>query len=315
MNHEKTTQNPMVKFFERLGHRIIQSEHAWWYEVQPKVLLSFPYYKLVNPTENELASLMSEYHLSAIRFPTEVNRYGFMSNIVINTNQEYDFASLHQKARNQTRRALENCTVEQIDFEYLLEHGLPLNRDTADRQGRESQYADANYWKKYCQAAKAVSGMTAWGAFVNGQLACFLISVEVDNWAEWIVNHSSTALRDKYPNNALAFTVGQYYLVKNKFDGVCYGLGSLEPTPDLDHFKVRMGWQLQPIKQRLVFSRNLRCIVSLANETSLNIIGKLFPKSYTVRKTSAMIRFYRQQSFDIPGAIGEQSAKKDDACE
>jgi hypothetical protein len=292
--------NPMGEFVGRLGHKIIQSKSALWYEVQPKVLLSFPYYKLVKPEEEEITALMREYKLRAIRYPTTLESYGFVSTLAVNTNPDYDLSCLHQKARNQTRRALENNKVEQVDFEYLIDHGMPLNEDTATRQGRESQYTDPDYWQKYCDAAKATSGVSAWAAFVDGQLAAFLVAIEVDDWVEWVVNHSLTALLNKYPNNALVFQAAQHFFKKKGCKGICYGLGSLEPTPDLDHFKQRIGWKMQPIKQRLVFSRRIHYASAAVREPCLKVLGKIFPRSYIVRKTSAMIRLYRQQTYDVP---------------
>lgn len=298
MKHES---NPMVEFFERLGHEVIRSENAWWYDAAPQVLLSLPYYRLIEPGEEEVDELLHKHKLRAIRYPTTLESYGFMSNITVNTDKNYDMSNLHQKARNQTRRGLENCVIEPVDFDYLIEHGLSLNQDTARRQERESQYADPDYWRKYCQAAKAVEGVSAWGAFVEGKLASFIISIEAEgNWREWVVNHSSTELRNKYPNNALAFTAAQHFFQKEKCEGICYGLGSLEDTTYLDHFKGRMGWTIQPIKQRLIFSKKFRLTFSFAQEPCLWILNKIFPKNYTVRKTSAMIRLYRQQTYDMP---------------
>lgn len=293
--------SPIVEFLERLGHKVIQSPNGWWYEVQPKVLNALPNYKLIEPSESELKSLMDKYKLRAIRFPTPLSAYGFVSSITVNTDKNYDMPSLHQKARNQTRRGLENCKVERLDFDWLIENGLPLNISTAQRQGRESYYADSAYWRKYCQAAKAVDGVTAWGAFIEGRLATFLISVTAEgNWQEWIVNHSLTELRNKYPNNALAFTVARHFLRDEKSEGICYGLGSLEETGKLDHFKERMGWTVKPIKQRLVFNRSLSMVSTLTQGPTLALIGKVFPKSYIVRKTSAMLRLYRNQIKEMP---------------
>jgi hypothetical protein len=307
--------NSMAEFFEHLGHKIISSPGGMWYDVQPHVLFSFPYYKLIQPSQEELDSLIRLHKLRAIRYPTALNNFGFLSNIAINTSTDYDLSHQHQKARNQTRRGLGNNKVEQIDFEYLIDHGLPLNKDTATRQGRESQYADPHYWRKYCLSAKATPGVSAWGAFVQGQLAAFLVAIECGDWVEWVVNHSSTDLRDKYSNNALVFCAAQYFFREKKCKGICYGLGSLEQTHDLDHFKLRMGWQLEPIKQRLIFSRNLCYVFSLVNEPCLRVLGRLFPKSYTVRKTSAMIRLYRQQFLGIPDDPSRQIPKRENPHE
>jgi hypothetical protein len=297
-------RDPMGEFFERMGHVIIEESLVRWYEVQPRVLLSYPYHSLIDPAEEDLEMLMRTRRLRAIRFPTSLSGYGFVSNIAINTDRDYDLPALHQKARNQTRRALETCKIEQIDFDYLREHGIQLNEDTATRQGRESQYADSGYWRKYCDAAKAVNGITAWGSFVDGRLACFLVAIEVDGWAEWVVNHSLTELRNKYPNNALAFLAARHFFQNRGVAGICYGLGSLESTPDLDHFKERMGWRLEPIKQRIFFSPKLRLISKLAGEPVLKGLSTVFPRSYAVRKTSAMLRLYRGQTAGMPPIDG-----------
>jgi hypothetical protein len=296
----------MAEFFERLGHKIIQSRSAWWYDVQPGVLLSFPYYKLVESTEEETTRLMYEHKPRALRFPTALENFGFVSNLALNTKTDYDLADQHQKARNQTRRGLENCKVEQIDFNFLMDKGLELNRETAERQGRKSHYAKPDYWRKYCQAAKETAYVNSWAAFVKGNLASFLIAIEVDDWVEWIVHQSSTRFLKVYPNNALIYTAAQHFFKERGCKGICYGLGSLEQTSHLDHFKQRMGWTLEPIKQRLIFSKNMQIALSLAREPFLKILGKFFPKNYTARKAIAMIRLYHQQSYDIPRVDSEK---------
>ncbi len=298
-----TESNPMVDFFERLGHRVVRSENSWWYEIQPRVFLSIPYYKPIEISDEETKELMEKYKLRAIRFPTTLSSFGFLSNITINTNKDYDMPSLHSKARNQTRRGLESCVVEQMDFDDLYEKGLSLNKSTAKRQGRESYYCDTEYWSKYCQAAKATEGVDAWGSFVEGRLASFLVTIKaVGNWSEWVLNHSDTNLLSIYPNNVLAFTVAQHLFQNQNIEGICYGLGSLEETKHLDHFKKRMGWAVVPIKQRLVFSSKMRIVFSFAQEPCLKLLCKCFPKNYSVRKASAMIRLYRQQTYEEPSA-------------
>jgi len=270
-------RNPMVNFFEMLGHNIYECSDAWWYDVQPSVLLAIPYHKTIVPNDEDLMELMKKKSLKAIRYPTKLDSLGFVSNITINENKgTYNMSCLHQKARNQTRRGLENCKVEQIEFGDLAKYGLSLNESTAKRQGRKSHYTNSDYWKKYCTAAQSIEGVDAWGAFINGKLACFLIAVETENkWSEWIINHSLTELRNKYPNNALAFTVGQYYLNEKSFNGICYGLGSLEESQPLDHFKSRMGWKIEPIKQRLIFSPKVKFVFSLAKEPCLKLLNKM----------------------------------------
>ncbi len=58
----------MVQFFQSLGHRVIQSENSWWYEVQPGVMMSFPYHRLLIPRREELTKIIEDHHLKALRF-------------------------------------------------------------------------------------------------------------------------------------------------------------------------------------------------------------------------------------------------------
>lgn len=294
--------HPMAEFFERIGQRTIRSESAWWCEVRSGVLLSFPYYRLLELSDAEIAGLFREHKLRSIRYPTPLTALGFESTVAVNANADYDLTALHQKARNQTRRGLENCVVEQIDFEDLIKHGLPLNQDTARRQGRDSEYGDPAYWRRYCLAAKATPGFSAWAAWVGGELGAHLVVAEYEGWANWLAENSSAALLKQRPNNALVYETARHLFQNTETKRICYGVGSLEPVPELDRFKVRMGWTMQPIKQRLVFSTGVRCLFGLAREPALKLLGRLMPKSYAVRKATGMIRLYRKQSAEVPAA-------------
>ena len=294
--------NPMAEFFERIGQRTIRSESSWWHEVQSQVLLSFPYYKLIEPSREEIDELFGKYKLRAIRYPTPLNAFGFPSNLEVNMDPNYDLSYLEREARRQNRRGLESCTFEQIDFDYLAEHGLPLNRDTAQRQGRNTIYTNPEFWKRYCQAGKETPGVTAWGVFVEGQLGTYLVAVEFEGWWNWLLTHSSTALLKKRPSNVLFYEATRRFFEKNPDKKICYGLSSLESVAPLDHFKLNMGVTMQPIKQRIVFSKKIRCLFSLAPEPCLEALNRLFPRSYTVRKASAMIRHWREQTSEVPSS-------------
>ena len=300
----KIESNPMGEFFERIGQRTIRSEISWWYEVQPRVLLSFPYYKLIEPDDEEITELFSKYKLRAIRYPTPLQAFGFPSTLEVNTDPSYNLSSLEREARRQTRRGLENCTFKQIDFDYLTEHGLVLNRETANRQKRKIIYTDQDYWRKYCQAAKATNGVAAWGVFVGPELATYLVAAESEGWWNWLLTHSSISLLKKRPSNVLFYEAPHQFFQNNPDKKICYGLGSLESVSKLDYFKLNMGVTMQSIKQRIVFSKKIRCAFAIAQEPFLKVMEKAFPKSYTVRKASAMIRLYRQQSYDVPACEG-----------
>lgn len=304
-----TPPNAMAEFFERLGERIVRSPSACWHEVQPGVILSFPYHRLITPDTSELRALFRTHRLRAVRFPTLTSAFGFHSTLELNTRSDYDLKHLAPTARRQTKQGLAACQVRTLDFDELERAGLPLARQTAQRQNLDTAYADPHYWRRFCRAGAAVPDAHAWGAFCDGTLAAFLVSVNVDDWVNCIYTASSRDHLDRRPNNALLFAASRRFLVEEK-KRICYGLGSLEHLPQLDHFKRQMGWTLQPIKQRLVFSRLLGSAFSLAREPVLRGMERLLPRSYTVRKVAGMIRLHRQQTFDPPPAA-ESAAEND----
>ncbi len=291
--------NAMAEFFERLGERVLRSPSAHWHEVQRGVVLSFPYHRLINPDAVELRGLFKAHRLRAVRYPTPVEAFGFDSTLELNTRGDYDLAHLAATARRQTKQGLAACEVRRLGFDELERKGLPLAQQTAERQKLDTAYADPAYWRRFCRAGGAVPDAHAWGALCDGELAAFLVSVNVDDWVNCIYTASSRAHLDKRPNNALLYAASRHFLVEQG-KRVCYGLGSLEHLPQLDHFKRQMAWTLQPIKQRLVFSRPLGAAFTLAREPVLRGMERLFPRSYTVRKVVGMIRLHRRQSFAPP---------------
>jgi hypothetical protein len=290
----------MGEFFVRIGQRTVKSDSSWWHEIQPRVLLSFPYYNLIEPSPEEIHELSRKFYFRAIRYPTPLHAFGFPSTLQVNTDPNYDLSMLEREARRETRRGLENCTLEQIDFAYLAKHGLSLNQDTAKRQGRRTVYTNPQYWRQYCEAGKNTHGLTAWAVMVGGELGTYLVAAEDNKWWNWLLTHSSTALLKKRTSNVLFYEATRQFFQKNPDKKICYGLGSIESVAKLDRFKINMGVMMKPIKQRIVFSKNVRRMLLLVREPGLRLLNKVFPGSYTIRKASAMVRLYRQQTYGIP---------------
>jgi len=295
--------NPMGEFFQRLGQRVVRTESTWWHEVQPHVFLSFPYYRLIQPAEGEIRALFREHRLRAIRYTTPLEGFGFFSTIEINDDTSYDISRIRKtEVRRAIRHGLRNFTVQLIDADLLFEQGLALNKDTADRQGRKTIYTDPDYWRRYCQAVNDTPAVTTWGAIREGQLASYMITVQFDGWSNWLLAHSLNSMLRLRPTNAVYYVACKHLLVDPGGYKICHGLGSLEEVPELDRFKRGMGIKLVPIKQRLAFSGAIRAAMALAPEPVLKVASRLFPRSYTVRKTAAMFRLYHRQSIELPPA-------------
>ena len=288
-----TDSNPMSEFFERAGHTTYATETAWWYEVWPRAVLSFPYHRLLEPDRSETDRLIRDHRLRVVRYPTPLAAFGFPNTLEVQTDAAFDLGYLEREARRQTRQGLKQCTFERIDFDDLATHGLEMNRATASRQGRETIYCDADYWRRYCEAGKATEGARAWGVMVEGKLGSYLVDIAFDGWSNWHLVHSSAELLPKRPNNVLFYEATRQFLAAGY--KVCYGLGSVEPTPALDRFKVHMGISVLPIKNRLIFSGTARLVAAFARPSFLWLLHKVFPKSYAVRKGAAIMELHRKQ--------------------
>ena len=290
--------NPMSEFFERAGHATYATETAWWYEVWPRAVLSFPYHRLLEPDRSEIDRLIRDHRIKVVRYPTPLAAFGFPNTLEVQTDAAFDLGRLEREARRQTRQGLKQCTFERISFDDLATHGLEMNRATASRQGRQTIYCDADYWRRYCEAGKATEGVRAWGVMVEGNLGSYLVDIAFDGWSNWHLVHSSAELLRKRPNNVLFYEATRQFLAAGY--KVCYGLGSLEETGSLDRFKVNMGVTVQSIKNRLILSGRARLAARLAPRPALALVSRLFPKSYTVRKGVALVRQYRSQFYGEP---------------
>ena len=71
------------------------------------------------------------------------------------------------------------------------------------------------------------------------------------------------SLLKHYPNNALTYFLTEEMLVKRGLREVTYGIESLEETKSVDSFKLSMGYEKQPIRQKIVF----RPLIDLALRT------------------------------------------------
>jgi hypothetical protein len=280
------TVDQFAEFWRLQGHKVIETKSCYWYNPYSFSFISLPYHRLVNPQRSELVRVLLGGPAVVIRFPGVLNGIGKEGGLFICSDRNYDLSSLHQKARNQTRRGLEQCIIEQIDFAYLAEHGHALNVETFQRQGRNPQTLTEQKWRQYCKAASRFPDFEAWGAFVNGRLASFVVISLVEDYCYILLQSSATGYLKYYPNNALIFTVTKLKLSRTEVNYVSYGFKSLEDTAGLNHFKLRMGFKIKPFKECVVFNPLLKPFLILGGRKIIKWISHKFPESDLWRKAS-----------------------------
>lgn len=290
--------NVFTEFYKAIGHKTYSSVSSDWVEIQRGMLLSVPFHRIISPSESELDELIADSNVLGVRFPTAHDSYGFQSSLTMCRTIDYGMDNLTSKARNQVRKGKNNFEIRAVALSELLSDGLNLNKKTFARQKREDPKSDKNVWDKICNACFSIEGVKVFGAYYENRLAAYMIVLETPTAAEIIIQNSDSDVLNLCPNNILAYSVTNSYLSTNGVNlPVCYGLGSLEVTQSLDHFKSIMGYDFEPIKQRIVFNRKIRPFLNFGTLHILNFLqSKIFKKNYFIRKCHGLLSCYLNQT-------------------
>ena len=212
---------------------------------------------------------------------------------------DYGFARLESKARNQTRRGLERCTVAREEPTALLADAEALERDTRERQGRRD--GDPGMWKRMLAAAAATEGAEAWAARIDGQVGAFLLAFRMDGWLHVTHVRSRRAMLGQYPNNALLYEVNRRSLAEGGCKAVSIGFESIQAEVDgLDHFKIALGYVREPVGCRIMLAPLGRALALASALPGGNALLARAAGAEGASKIAGMVRWMREQ--DRPAA-------------
>lgn len=286
------------EFYKNAGFKVYSSSSGEWCELQPKMLMSIPYHCLINPKQEEMDHLLDISGAWGLRFPTDLENYGFFSKLEVCDHVGYDLQYLKKKFRNRVSKGMKNCEIRPVNIEELRNQGYKLNLLTLKRQNRNDPRANLEYWHKICSSLEEGNGVNILGAYYQEQMAAYVVILETPTMTEMIIQNSDSRLLNYCPNNLLTYHVTRHYLTERSNPvPICYGLGSLEETPDLDRYKIGMGYVMQPIKQRLYFRKKIRAFLRPSLIYPGNFINKHIVKgrSYKLDKSCAMLKRYLEQ--------------------
>lgn len=293
-----TEHSVFYEFYKNVGFKVYTSQSSEWCEIQHGMLISIPYHRLINPEREELEQLLKISGAWGMRFPTAADNYGFLSRLEVCNQFGYDLQFLKHKFRNRVVKGEQHCNVRVVSIPELREEGYKLNLSTLKRQNRDDPKADREYWNKICDGLAKTKGVNVFGSYFQERLAAYVIILETPSMTEMIIQNSDSELLSYCPNNLLTYYVTRHYLTEQSNPvPICYGLGSLEDTPGLEHYKIGMGYAMQPIKQRLYYRRGVRLFL----RPSVLYLGELLNKhiikgrSYKMDKICAMLKRYLQQ--------------------
>src|SRR6266536_4274134 len=247
--------NPEVysEWLRRAGHQVFRTASSYWHDQGMRVFKAFPYHWRIQPGKEELRELMLRHRFIGLRYsmPPEVE-IGTPSYHAVYNRADYDFESLSAWARKNVRRGLRECRVEPISFERYVRDGWEMRIDTLARQDRHLKESQEQWQQKYSAAAD-LPGFEVWAAQVGSRLAATLVIFRMDDWFYMVYQQCHRDFLRAHAPNALSFAVTQDLIRRPGVRGVFYGLQSLDAPESVDEFKFRMGYEAQPVKQRICF--------------------------------------------------------------
>lgn len=246
------TVEGFAHFLHAIGHRVVRGAGAYWYDAGRGFLLAVPSHRRLVPEPAALRTLLWRNRCLGVRFPAPLDGPGKLSYQIVCDDRGYALEKLSANTRSKVRRGQRRCEVRPVAFADIAAQGRAADRDTLARQGRSWQHS-GDGWARYWEAAAATPGMEGWGAFLDGALAAFLVTVRFDDGVEFLLTRSRSDCLEAYPNNALIYAVTHEMLVRRGLRQVTFGLESLESVQPLDEFKFGMGFRAAPLRQRIVF--------------------------------------------------------------
>lgn len=283
-------------FLEAIDHRVIASPSGYWFDIGRSFYESIPPFQTIAPDRAEIDALFRQHRMIGLKYCGPHDHVGRRSWIYICRDKHYGLKSLHPKMRNKVRQGLGNCTVRPLTFEYLHDHGMPLNRDTLNRQGRDDPtFSQPARWARLCRAGQHVEGTSAWGAFVGDQLAAYMITFVINGYSNILYQMSRTDLLASRANNALAFVATQEMLAWPGIQGVSYGQASIRELPGLEEYKARLGYEKSPMRYVVVLHPLVRSILlSKAGHLLLGSLNRIFPDHDVLKRIKGIVDIVRQ---------------------
>ncbi len=241
-----------ASFLSAQGFQIIKAGDELWVEKRRFFLENIPPHRRIHLSGWDAAKLfLCGYAL--LRYSCEETE-GRSSFEFVCEDKEYGMKALTEAAAWSTRKGLKKCTVRRIDFDLLGEQGCAINRSVFARQGRVGLpvYTEPRLWKAYMAACKAFSEIEPYGAFAEGRLCAYVLTVPVEEYVYFYHPFAETESLKLCAMNALVFTVVQTLIQRPEVKRVSYGLEPLDPLPGLERFKHSMGFRKRNIGRRLV---------------------------------------------------------------
>lgn len=279
------------ELLERWGYRTVCGNSTHWAERSRGFFLNIPPYGIIDLDKDELAELFSQPGVLGLKYSTEPGGSGQPGVIYLLSDKSHDLTKVRHSMRQTIRRGLKRCRVEQIGFDKLKARGMQVNLDTLSRQKRDDPtFSQPRRWANFCDAAGAVDGAGAWGAFVAGELVAFAVTFIIDDCCSILYEMSRTDMMQLSVNPALIYTIHREMLALPGINHISGGPTSVVELPSLDTFKTRLGYEKQPVSFRVELRPWLdRLLLNQAGRGALKLARQVGPDLNLLKRATGIL--------------------------
>lgn len=251
----------LAAFWELQGRRTLHWNGVWWGQHRAGLYRCLPFHRVVDAEPEEIRGFLRASSIRGLSFTTD--RPGLPRGLYVIQPGGYGLHAVSRKQRGHVMRGLEVCAFRELDGPELLALGMPLNRDTLQRQAREdATFLDPARWARFVQAVSRCPGMAIHGAFVDGELATYLISCREGPWLYLLHKMSGTAFRNHHPDHALDYSLILNAASDPEIRFIGNGATSVFPHEGLDRYKRQLGYQVEAHNLSLHFHPLLALVLN-----------------------------------------------------
>jgi len=161
--------------------------------------------------------------------------------------------SQQRQFRQQVRAGLQRGGVEPCAWSDLGHAALAVNRAAwAAGRSEHRRWCHHRPWQRFCQAMEQDPAMSAWGFWLEGRMAAFLILWQPDRTAYGLALQWDPALAWAHPTHCLWSEVLRQLFASDRCDRVIAGRQTIPSRPDLERFKRHAGFRPEPCPLRVV---------------------------------------------------------------
>ena len=286
----KMNADTIARWLKLRGYRVLQTESSYWYSAGFGFLQAFPSHWQIQPSHKEISELIHHHRSTGLRYTAPENSNdGSLSYHIICADSDYNLSDLTRNARCHVKRGFEIATYGPVGFLELANEGWIARYETLRRQRRVGVETN-KWWRNLCESAIGLQGFEAWGARIGTRLVASIISVRCDDCCLFLYQQSTDHALKLRINHALTYSYTKDVL-RERSSWINYGHHSLDAPMSVDEYKLRMGFRIKPVRQRVFFHPLIRSFISPKSYTLIDGISSIANRS-SLSKFSGLCRLY-----------------------